>query len=137
LTTKIAAVAALATAVTLAAGCGGSHPGTTAHSTTRAASGASKCTLTAKQRAAIRRANRMIADMHRLDQKLKTVHQHGPMKLELELNRFLLSIGFLPLNERSLLIRKAKSAVGLCRDCFDALEAVEPAIRPAPCTSGL
>ena len=135
--TKVAAVAVLATSVAVAAGCGGSHPGTTTHSTTRAASGDSKCTLTAKQRAAIRRANRMIVDMHHLDQKLKTVHQHGPMKLELELNRFLLSIGFLPLNERALLIRKAKSAVGLCRDCFDALEAVEPALQPSPCKSGL
>ena len=86
------------------------------------------------------RAKHMIVDMHRLEQPLKTVHEHGPMKLELELNRFLLSIGVLPVNERALLIRKAKSATGLCRDCFDALEAIEPAVQTrlgeSPCKSG-
>jgi hypothetical protein len=82
----------------------------------------------------------MIADMHRLEQPLKTVHEHGPMKLELEPNRFLLTIGVLPVNERALLIRKAKSSVGLCRDCFDALEALEPAVATrlggSPCSPG-
>jgi hypothetical protein len=71
----------------------------------------------------------MIVRMHRLDESLKTVHEHGPMKLELLLNRFLLSVGVLPVDDRALLIRKAKSAVGLCRDCFDALEALEPALQ--------
>jgi hypothetical protein len=82
----------------------------------------------------------MIVQMHRLDSRLKTVHEHGPMKLELLLNRFLLSIGFLPVDDRALLIRKAKSAVGLCRDCFDALEAIEPSIQTklgeSPCKPG-
>jgi hypothetical protein len=82
----------------------------------------------------------MIVDMHRLEQPLKTVHEHGPRKLELELNRFLLSIGQLPVNERGLLIRLAKSSVGLCRDCFDALEAIEPALQTrlgeSPCKAG-
>jgi hypothetical protein len=82
----------------------------------------------------------MIVKMHRLEQPLKTVHEHGPMRLELLLNRFLLSIGGLPIDDRALLIRKAKSAVGLCRDCFDALEAMEPAIQTrlggSPCTPG-
>jgi hypothetical protein len=82
----------------------------------------------------------MIVRMHRLEAPLKTVHDHGPMPLELELNRFLLTIGVLPVDERSLLIRKAKSAVGLCRDCFDALEALEPAVQTrlgeSPCKAG-
>jgi len=82
----------------------------------------------------------MIVQMHRLDSPLKTVHAHGPMKLELLLNRFLLSIGVLPVDDRALLIRKAKSAVGLCRDCFDALEAEEPAVQTklgeSPCKPG-
>ena len=77
----------------------------------------------------IRRAKRMIVRMHKLEQPLKTVHESGPMKLELLLNRFLLSIGVLPVDDRALLIRKAKAAVGLCRDCFDALEALEPAVQ--------
>jgi hypothetical protein len=88
----------------------------------------------------IRRAKAMIVRMHRLDESLETMHEHGPMKLELLLNRFLLSIGVLPVDDRALLIRKAKSAVGLCRDCFDALEAAEPAIQTrlggSPCQPG-
>lgn len=121
-----------------AAGCGGgSHPKAT---TRESAAGIPKCTLSAKQRGVVRRAKRMIAKMHRLEQPLKTVHEHGPMKLELLLNRFLLSIGVLPVDDRALLIRKAKSAVGLCRDCFDALEAMEPAVQTrlggSPCKPG-
>jgi hypothetical protein len=130
------AVAALAATVAVAAGCGGSHP----RATTRAVGGAPKCTLSGKQRRVIRQAKQMIVSMHRLEQPLKTVHDHGPRRLELELNRFLLSIGVLPVNERALLIRKAKSSVGLCRDCFDALEALEPAVQTrlgeSPCKPG-
>jgi hypothetical protein len=117
-------VLALAVAV---AGCGGGSQPTTA--TRASAAGPPKCTLSVKQRRVITRAKRMIVEMHRLDSRLKTVHAHGPMKLELLLNRFLLSIGVLPVDDRALLIRKAKSAVGLCRDCFDALEAMEPAVQ--------
>jgi hypothetical protein len=82
----------------------------------------------------------MIIRMHRLEQPLKTVHDRGPMPLELELNRFLLTVGVLPVKQREDLIRKAKSAVGLCRDCFDALEAMEPAVQTklgeSPCKAG-
>ena len=110
-----------------AAGCGGgSHPQTT---TRKSAAGPPKCKLSAKQHRVIRRANQMIVRMHRIDETLKTSHEHGPMKLELLLNRFLLSVGVLPVDDRALLIRKAKSAVGLCRDCFDALETLEPALQ--------
>jgi len=70
----------------------------------------------------------MIVRMHHLEAPLRTVHEVGPRRLESELNRFLLTIGTLPPDQRALLIRKAKSAVGLCRDCFDALEALEPAV---------
>ena len=68
------------------------------------------------------------------------MHEVGPRRLEQELNRFLLSVGTLPPDERGLLIRKAKSAVALCRDCFDALEATEPAVATRmggrPCKPG-
>jgi len=88
----------------------------------------------------ILQAKRMIVQMHRLEAPLKTVHEVGPPALEHELNRFLLTIGVLPPDERALLIRKAKSAVGLCRDCFDALESLEPAVATRtggrPCKSG-
>jgi hypothetical protein len=132
-------VAVLAAALAVAvAGCGGgSQPPT---KTRASAAGPPKCTLSGKQHGVIRRAKRMIVRMHHLDETLKTSHEHGPMKLELLLNRFLLSIGMLPVDDRALLIRKAKSAVGLCRDCFDALEAIEPAIQTrlggSPCKPG-
>lgn len=88
----------------------------------------------------IRQSHRMIARIHRLEAPLKTVQEHGPRALELELNRFLLSVGVLPVNERALLIRKAKSAVGLCEDCFRALEAIESAVETrlggSPCKPG-
>ena len=124
---KAVVVALLVAVLTVSvAGCGG---GSHASTRTRAsAAGPPKCTLSAKQLRLIRRSQRMIVRMHRIDETLKTSHEHGPMKLELLLNRFLLSVGFLPVDDRALLIRKAKSAVGLCRDCFDALEAMEPAI---------
>jgi hypothetical protein len=117
----------LAASLALVAGCGGgSHPRT---ATRASAAGPPKCTLSAKQRRVIRRAKQMIVQMHRLERPLKTVHKHGPLKLELLLNRFLLSIGVLPVDDRALLIRKAKSATALCQDCFDALEAIEPALQ--------
>jgi hypothetical protein len=131
-------VAVLVVTIALAAGCGGGSQPTTA--TRASAAGPPKCTLSAKQRRVIRRANRWIVQMHKLEMPLKTVHEHGPLKLELLLNRFLLSIGVLPVDDRALLIRKAKSAVGLCRDCFDALEAMEPAVQTrlgeSPCKPG-
>lgn len=135
---KLVVVAVLVAVLALtAAGCGGSHPRTTTRSS---AAGPPKCTLTAKQLHVIRRAHQMIARMHRIDDTLKTSHEHGPMTLELLLNRFLLTVGVLPVDDRGLLIRQAKSAVGLCRDCFDALEAEEPAIETrfggSPCKGG-
>jgi hypothetical protein len=88
----------------------------------------------------IRQTKRMIVRMHHLEAPLKTVHQVGPPALEHELNRFLLAIGVLPPDERGLLIRKAKSAVALCQDCFDALESLEPALATRtggrPCKPG-
>ena len=128
----------LAVTLALAAGCGGgSHPRTT---TRASAAGPPKCTLSAKQLRVITRAKHMIVRMHQLELPLKTVHEHGPTKLELLLNRFLLTIGVLPVDDRALLIREAKGATGLCRDCFDALEALEPAVQTrlgeSPCKAG-
>jgi hypothetical protein len=128
----------LAVTLALAAGCGGGSDSATR--TRASAAGPPKCTLSAKQRRLIVRLKGMIVQMHRLEQPLKTVHEHGPMKLELLLNRFLLSVGALPVDDRALLIRKAKSSVGLCRDCFDALESEEPALQTrfggSPCQGG-
>jgi hypothetical protein len=132
------ATALLAAVLATAAGCGGGGPSSPA--TTRATTAAPKCTLSAKQRRRIQRAKGMIVQMHRLELPLKTVHEAGPPKLEQELNRFLLTIGTLPPDERGDLIRKAKSAVALCHDCFDALESAEPALATRfggrPCKPG-
>jgi hypothetical protein len=128
-----------ATLATAAAGCGGGG-GSQPQATTRAATTAPKCTLSAKQRRVIQRANQMIVQMHRLEAPLKTVHEVGPPALEHELNRFMLLIGVLPPDERALLIRNAKGATALCRDCFDALESIEPAVATRtggkPCKPG-
>jgi hypothetical protein len=101
-------------------GCGsGSH-------TIPAATPANQCKLSAAQRREIRRARREIARLHRLE----TFHkwrEHGPPAMEEALNRFLLGVGVLPVFWRGLLIDKAKSATGLCGDCFQALEALQPA----------
>jgi fructose-1,6-bisphosphatase len=125
------------------AGCGGggSSPRTTA---TRAASvvvtTTPKCKLSPKQRRVMARLKREIVQMHTLEQPLKTVHKHGPMKLELLLNKFMLSVGYLPVDERGDLIRLAKSSVALCQDCFDALESIEPSLQTkfgeSPCKPG-
>lgn len=135
---RAVAIAVLAAILATAAGCGGG--GSQPRTTTRAASAHPKCTLSAKQRRVIRRAKGMIVSMHRLERPLKTVHEVGPRALELELNRFLLAVGTLPPDERGLLIRKAKSAVALCQDCFDALESLEPALATrfggSPCKPG-
>ena len=99
-----------------------------------------KCKLSAKQRRLFARLQGEIVQMHTLEAPLKTVHKHGPQKLELLLNKFLLSVGNLPVDQRGLLIRKAKSSVALCQDCFDALEAIEPSLQTkfgeSPCKSG-
>jgi hypothetical protein len=134
---RVVALAVLGAAVVLAAGCGGgSHPRTT----TRAAAATPQCTLSAKQHRTIRRLKRMIVRMHQLEAPLNKVQDHGPMPLELELNRFLLAVGVLPVKQREDLIREAKGAVGLCRDCFDALEAIEPSTQTSlgesPCKAG-
>jgi hypothetical protein len=128
----------LAAVLATAAGCGGG--GSNPQTRTRKATAAPKCTLSAKQQRTIQRAKRMIVEMHRLELPLKTVHEVGPRKLEQELYRFQLTIGTLPPDERGDLIREAKSAVALCQNCFDALEAAEPALATRfggrPCKSG-
>jgi hypothetical protein len=134
---KAVPIAVLAVALATAAGCGGaSRPRVTTH----AASGRPKCTISAKQHRTIRRLNLMIVRMHHLEAPLKTVHTHGPPALEHALNRFLMAVGTLPPDQRALLIRRAKGATALCQDCFDALEAEEPAVATRlggkPCKPG-
>ena len=125
------------------AGCGGgssSSRGIVAPVVTVHVHPPPKCKLSAKQRRLFARLKVEIVQMHKLEAPLKTVHKHGPQKLELLLNRFLLSVGNLPVDQRGLLIHKAKSSVALCQDCFDALESIEPALQTkfgeSPCKPG-
>jgi fructose-1,6-bisphosphatase len=124
------------------AGCGGgsSAPRTTTGAASVAVTTTPKCKLSAKQRRLMARLKQEIVQMHKLEQPLETVHEHGPMRLELLLNRFMLSVGYLPVDERGDLIREAKSSVALCQDCFDALESIEPALQTrfgeSPCKAG-
>ncbi len=122
--------AALAATVALlalgAAGCGGG--GTAALPTTAATTtgGVRPCTLSAKQRAAVAAARHEIARMHRLEAPLTKWKPTGPYTLELAVERFLLDVGELPVDVKAQLMNRAKSAVGLCGDCFNAIEAEEP-----------
>jgi hypothetical protein len=119
----------------LASGCGGQSKA--AIGSTSSASPA--CVLSAAQHRDIVRAKREIIRMHRLEQPLKTWHPKGPAKLELAVNRFLLDVGPLPVGPKEQLMNMGKSAVGLCGDCFNALEAEEPAAQTrlghSPCAA--
>jgi hypothetical protein len=44
-------------------------------------------------------------------------------------NRFDLDAGPLPADPKGHLMPMAKAAVGLCGDCFNAIEALEPALQ--------
>lgn len=123
---RVAAAGLLLAAVFLAAGCGGPRQAApTTHTSTAPAVKA--CVLSARQRQRVAAAVHEIAVMHRLEQPLKTWHMTGPTKLELAVNRFLLDVGPLPVDTKEHLLNLGKSAVGLCGDCFNALESEEPA----------
>ena len=112
-------------ALLLATGCGGSRHA--APQTTTSAPRA--CPLSAAQRRDVAKAKREIVRMHRLEQPLKTVHPTGPPPLENALNRFLLDVGPLPPDIKGQLMNQGKAASALCQDCFNAIEAEEPAVQ--------
>ena len=118
------AVAATAVLATVAAGCGGGHP-SVAPTVTHQKS----CPISRKLHRDIDAAKREIVLMHKLDNTLKTVHPFGPPKLESAVTRFLLDVGPLPVNVKGRLMDLAKSSVGLCHDCFNAIEAEEPTVQ--------
>lgn len=111
-------------AALLAGGCGGSRHA--APPATSSSTRSSACVLSARQRRDVVRAKQEIVRMHRLEQPLKTWHRTGPMALELAVERFLLDVGPLPVNVKGRLMALGKSAVGLCGDCFNAIEAESP-----------
>jgi len=104
----------------LASGCGHSAEHATAHA----------CVLTPRQRSAVAVALRDIRRLHRLEAPLTTYTLRGTPALQAGTNSFLLDLGRvgLPIDTRGRLLRLAKSAVGLCGLCFQALEAEEPVL---------
>jgi hypothetical protein len=120
------AIAALTLAAALlAAGCGSSRHAAAATTT----SAPRACPLSTAQRSDVAKAKREIVLMHRLEQPLKTVHPTGAPSLENAVNRFLLDVGPLPPDIKGRLMDKGKAASALCQDCFDAIEANEPAVQ--------
>lgn len=122
-------IALAAVLAIVAAGCGGGSKPATQLTIRVAIHRFHGCRLSAKQHRLIAAAKREIALMHRLEQPLKTVRPTGPMKLELAVNRFLLDVGPLPPDVKGRLMNKAKAASALCEDCFNAIEAMEPAVQ--------
>jgi len=104
----------------LASGCGRSREHATAHA----------CVLTPRQRSAVAVTLRDIRRLHRIEAPLTTYTLRGTSALQAGTNRFLLDLGRvgLPIDTRGRLLRLAKSAVGLCGLCFQALEAEEPVL---------
>lgn len=115
------ATAALAAALVaaVAAGCGGGH---------KAAASRPECPLSPAQHRDVAAAKHVIVLLRRLEQPLKTVHESGSPALEHAVTRFLLDVGPLPPDVKGRLLDKAKSATGLCHDCFEALESEEPVV---------
>lgn len=129
---RVAAVAVLAVAAALAAGCGSTHGVTSVPLTTapRTVATQKPCPLSAAQRRDVARARREVVRMHRIElATLKTVHPTGPPALENSVNRFLLDVGPLPPDIKGQLMDLGKAASALCQDCFNAIEANEPAVQ--------
>jgi hypothetical protein len=118
----------------IAAGCGGSQ-----HAAVTSSSRSTACVLSKAQRRDIARAKHEIVRMHRLESPLQKWRATGPPALELAVNRFLLDVGPLPVMAKERLMNLGKSAVGLCGDCFNAIEAEEPAVQTrlgrSPCAA--
>jgi hypothetical protein len=66
---------------------------------------------------------------------VQTFSQHGARNQEVVTGKFELDLGstHLPLNVFTHLLHLAKTAVSLCGDCSQGLEADEPFNRPAGC----
>ena len=117
-----------ATLAVLAAGCGGGNRHAAPATTTTASSG--PCKLNARQRRAVRLALRDIRRLRQIQAPLTRFSDQGTPAQESVTGKFLLDMGRgkLPVNMRGHLIDLAKSAVGLCGQCFQGLEAEEPAV---------
>jgi hypothetical protein len=135
------ATGALAFAVALfglvAAGCGNSGHHTAATATVTTPSSSGTCKLDRAQRRTVARALADIRRLHRIQAPMQTFSQHGAPNQEVMTGTFEMDLGstHLPLNVFSHLLHLAKTAVSLCGDCGNALEADEPVLGNRPGTA--
>ena len=112
----------------MAAGCssGGGHPAAIA--TAGTPSGPAPCKLDRAQRRAVARALADIRRLRRIQAPMHTFSQHGAPTQNAVTGKFLLDLGSakLPPNLHADLLHRAKTAVNLCGDCSQGLEADEP-----------
>lgn len=127
------AVAVLGLVVT---GCGssGGHPSAATKASTPTSS--APCKLDRAQRRAIARALADIRRLRRIQAPMQRFSQHGAPHQNEVTGEFELDVGsaHLPLNLFSHLIHLAKTAVSLCGDCTQGLEADEPVLGNRPGT---
>lgn len=137
----LSATGALALAVAalglVAAGCGnnGGHAAATATVSTPKSS--ARCKLNRAQRRTVARALADIRRLRRIQAPVQTFSQRGAPNQEVLTGKFEMDLGstHLPLNVFSRLLHRAKTAVSLCGDCGNALEADEPVLGNRPGTS--
>lgn len=113
-----------------AAGCAGGGNQRVATATTSTTSALKPCRLTTTQRLAIARVHADIRRLRQIQAPLHRFSEMGTPAQERVTNEVLLDIGGskLPINVRSSLLAEAKSAVGLCGQCFSGLESAEPVL---------
>jgi hypothetical protein len=137
----LSATGALALAVAalglVAAGCGNNGGHAAASPTASTPKGSAACTLNRAQRRTVARALADIRRLRRIQAPVQTFSQRGAPNQEVLTGKFEMDLGstHLPLNVFSHLLHRAKTAVSLCGDCGNALEADEPVLGNRPGTS--
>jgi len=113
----------------VAAGCGdsGGHAAVTAAETS---SRPAPCKLDKAQRRTVARALADIRRLRRIQEPVQAFSQRGAPNQEVMTGKFELDLGssHLPPDVFAHLLHLAKTAVNLCGDCSNALEAEEPVL---------
>lgn len=121
---------AVAVLALLAAGCGngGGHAAATTTATAGTPSSLAPCKLDRAQHRTVARARTDIRRLRRIQAPMQTFSQHGAPTQDVMTGKFLVDLGsvHLPPNVYAHLLHRARTAVDLCGDCSNALEAAEP-----------
>lgn len=114
--------------VVLVAGCGNSGANRAATST--APGRARPCKLNAAQRRAVSKALADIRRLRRIQAPMQHFSMHGARGQNQLTGQFEIDLGsaHLPLKVYARLVHLAKTAVSLCGDCSNGLEAIEPVL---------